>query len=276
MINKFIGISFIFSVFISFGLSAQIQTEDYNKHSVRPVKKQHQMLKRTLWWRIDLRQKINVGFFAENNEITRLIIDGVKKGKINPYKNDSLMTRLSMQQFLERLQLPIVEELEELDTSDDDAEWGTPTVTAANVDVETPDEYLPRQLFVLELKEDRIFDKMQSRMVHDIQAITIIIPGSQTNTGLDLVLGSFSYKELAENLFKDNPNAIWYNMQNAAEHRNLAHAFDMRLFDGKLVKFNNPRDNSIIDMYKGGRRAAMMSERAIHKMIEEEVLLWSY
>ena len=275
MTKKIFSLQLIF-LLLSIGSFAQIQTEVYNKHSVRPIKKDDQMFKRSIWWRIDLRQKINVGFFAENNEITRLIVNAVKKGVIKPFRDDSLNKRLPLQEFLERLQLPIVDEIEELDNFDDDDLWEEEGNKKMIDHVDDPEEYLPRQLFVLELKEDRIFDKRRSRMYHDILAITIIIPGSQTLNGLNMVLASFSYKELVNDLFKNNPNAIWYNRQNAAEHRNLEHAFDLRLFNGLLVKFENPKDRTITDIYGAGRKGLIKSEQTLHKMIEEEALLWSY
>lgn len=233
------------------------------------------MFKKALWFRLDLRQKMNVGFFSDNNEITRLLINAVKAGKVRPFKNDSLTSRLSYTDFLDNLKLPSAGEedaLADAEEWDNDDPWKEEAETKPKA--AAAPEYLPRQLYLLEIKEDLIFDNRRSRMYHDILAITIVIPAEQTPTGIEKVVASFSYKELAEELFANNPNAIWYNYQNSAQHHNLADAFTLRLFDGMLVKYENPKNNTLVDMYKGGRQAVMMSQQILYQLMEYEATLW--
>ncbi|MEN7546715.1 gliding motility protein GldN [Rapidithrix thailandica] len=251
----------------------------YNAQSVRPVRSHDIMWKKSLWFRIDLRSKINSGFYAQNREITKVIIDAVKSGKLQPFKNDSLSTRMSQEEFIQGLRIPQTEREEIMfednweSTQEENANWGTNT----NETVELgPEEYLARQLYVIELKEDLIFDKRRSRMIHDPLAITILIPSEVNPTGIDKVLASFSYKELVENVFRNDPNAVWFNSQNAAAHMSLEHAFDLRLYDGLLVKYENPRDNRIVDIYGEGKRGLIKSQEALYKLMEYEATLWSY
>lgn len=277
----------LFSLLVAGSLTAFAQEtarneQMYNPHSVRPVRQDQIMFKKSLWLRLDLRQKVNTGMYADGNEITRLLIDAVKSDVIKPYRNDSLATRMSKEEFLDRLSVPVVEEddafaaQQDFDQTEEDA-WGD-ALGEDQEDFEEvgPIEYLPRQLYIVEIKEDLIFDKHESRMKHDIQAVTIIIPAEQTRKGLDVVLGSFSYKELVDKVFTDNPQAIWYNSQNQAKHLNLAHAFDSRLFHGQLVKYENPKNNMIVDLYEGGKRALAESQRIVHSLVEYEALLWEY
>lgn len=262
---------------VASGLIAQEKAdESYNEWSTNPIRKDDQMFKKALWFRLDLRQKMNVGFFSDNNEITRLLIDAVKAGKIRPFKNDSLTSRLSYSDFLENVQLPTAEDEDALakgETWDNDDVWteeeGSKTKAAI-----APAEYLPKQLYLLEIKEDLIFDNRRSRMYHDILAITIVVPAEQTPTGIERVVASFSYKELAQDLFANNPEAIWYNYQNSAQHHNLTDAFTLRLFDGMLVKYENPKNNTLVDMYQGGRKAVMMSQQILYQLMEYEATLW--
>ncbi|WP_020533568.1 gliding motility protein GldN [Flexithrix dorotheae] len=250
----------------------QPQEEQYNPNSIRPVRKDDIMFKKSLWYRLDLRTKINYPMFSENNEISRLLIDAVKNDIVKPFKNDSLQTRMDKRDFLERLRIPQYEPEEEIVGFDNDDAWGEPVQ-----EVELgPEEYLPRQLYVIELKKDIVFDKKESRMKDDIQAITIIIPAEQTPTGLDKVLASFSYKELVEHVFRNNPNALWFNPQNSAAHLNLEDAFTLRLPHGQLVKYENPKNSMIVDLYGGGKRALIESEKAIMQLMEYEALLWEY
>lgn len=266
---------------IASGLFAQSTEGQYNEWSVNAIRKDDQMFRKALWFRIDMREKQNVPFFADGNEITRLLIDAVKSGHIRPFKNDSLTTRMSLDEFEENLKIPKDDgdddfiDGEKFDENDDVwTEGDTKSGKPKSVVVNTADEYLPKQLYVIEMKEDLIFDKRRSRMYEDMLAITIIIPGEQTAAGIDRELATFSYKELCEQVFANNPNALWHNPRNSAQSHNLKDAFTMHLWRGTLVKYENPKNGRIVDMYSGGKAALMAAERAIAQLMEYEALLW--
>jgi gliding motility associated protien GldN len=253
--------------------------DGYNHNSLRPVHESAIAYKKTLWYRVSLKEKQNRPFFARNSEITRLIIEAAKMGIVRPYANDSLRTRLSQEEFIKRLQVPTAGMVEDPDWADmggweDDSateDWFTEGETA-NIQAA---EYFPNQLYIMEIREDLIFDKKRSRQIHDIQSITFYIPAElNPTTGLELPLATFSYKELVQNLFLDNPNTIWYNGNNQAHHRNLAEAFDLRLFNGKIVKYDNIDDDSILDLYDDSNQANLQSQQYEQKLIEYESNLW--
>jgi len=263
---------------VASGLLAQNNDELYNEWSMRQIRKDQQMFRKALWFRIDLREKQNVPFFADGNEITRLLIDAVKAGQIRPFKNDSLTQRMSLDEFEENLRIPVEEDddfLKEEKFEENDDVWTEDGKKAEVAEVETADEYLPKQLYVIEMKEDLIFDKLRSRMYEDPLAITIIIPGEQTAAGIDRELCTFSYKELCEKVFKNNPKATWHNPRNSAQSHNLEDAFSLHLWRGTLVKYENPKNGRIIDMYTGGKAALVAAERAIAQLMEYEATLWS-
>jgi gliding motility associated protien GldN len=274
-----------FLALCSLTLSAQRSAESdrsANPNSLRPIRNADIMFKKSLWFRMDLREKINQPYFIPQAEFAKLFIDGVKEGLILPFQNDSLTGRMSKEEFLERLLIPQQEEDVLAAEFNNEDSWGKKKVAVAK----QGDEFLPKQLYIIELREDLIFDKIRSRMVHDIQAIKIIIPGEQTPTGIDRELGSFSYKEFVEKLCKpidpntgkktDNPRATWYNTQNSAAHMNLADAFELRLFSAGLVKYENPKNSMIVDVYGVGKKGLMAADQALMKLIEYEALLWSY
>ena len=279
-IKKFIFL-LLSALMIASSLLAQERSESkYNKWSTNPIRQDDQMFKKALWFRIDLRQKMNAGFFTENREITGLLIQAVKDGVIRPFKNDSLETRMSYDQFLENLRMPAAGEGEDAMVSSEEWEenddvWAGGGADSAEETAAAAPEYFPKQLYLLEIKEDLIFDKRRSRMYHDILAVSIIIPAEQTPTGVERVLASFSYKELVKYVFKNNPDAVWYNPRNSAKHHNLEDAFTLRLFDGMIVKYENPKNNTLVDLYKGGRKAVMMSQEILYKLMEYESNLWS-
>jgi gliding motility associated protien GldN len=139
-----------------------------------------------------------------------------------------------------------------------------------------PDEFFAKDIYLVEIKENRIFDRKRSRMYYDIQSISLIIPAELNPAGIEKQLASFSYKELVNNVFVDNPSAVWYNPQNNAEHKNLADAFELRQFTGKLVKYANPKNKVIDDVYKGNFKLALAkSIEYQHKLVEYESNLWS-
>ncbi|MCS7017742.1 MAG: gliding motility protein GldN [Cytophagales bacterium] len=255
----------------------------YNSNSLRPIRNSDQLFKKTLWWLIDLREKQNKPFLAKNTEITKVIIEAVTQGILRPFVNDSLKTRLSYDDFMKKITREaandgLTEEEKALGfgVEDDAGGWGDEFSSDNSSASNLPDRYLPRDFYLIELKEDLIFDKKRSRMYHDIQAITIILPADKNTKGVDIPIASFMYKELVENAFKDHPDAIWFNNANPKEHRNFAEAFDLRLFAGHLVKYSNSEDASIEEIYGGQREAMYAALQIEYALLDFETQLWEY
>lgn len=282
---------------------AQEKTNNHlNPLSVRPINDSNVMYKTTLWRKIDLREKQNQPLFAKGSEITKHLMDAVKAGLLDAYTNDSLTTKLTLEQFSERLQ--IKEEGGGLSQEEKDAGFGnTPAAggggsddgwggggdkaSAAGADTtgagfSTPTaiasgatEYFPSQLTTLELREDWVFDKQRSRQYFDIQSIGIVVPAAQTTLGFDRPVAYFRYKDL-ERYFRSNPKCIWYNAANIAQHKNLADAFELRLFHGRITKTSNAADRELDDIYKSAREGLLKSEELENKLMEFEHNLWEY
>lgn len=138
------------------------------------------------------------------------------------------------------------------------------------------DQYLANQLTVLEIKEDYIFDKQRSRAYNSIQTISIIIPAEQNKErGFDVPVATFRYKDL-DQYFRSNPKCIWYNFRNTAQHKNMADAFDLRLFSARIIKQSNPGDQFLVDEYKGQKEGLRASQQLEYKLMEFEHNLWEY
>ncbi|RYU95156.1 type IX secretion system ring protein PorN/GldN [Emticicia agri] len=271
-----------------------------NPLSVRPINDSNVMYKTTLWRKIDLREKQNQPLFAKGAEITKHLMEAVKAGLLDAYTNDSLTTKLTLEQFSERLQMK--EEGGGLSQEEKDAGFGAETPAGGGSDdgwggggdkattatdttgagFSTPTaiassatEYFPSQLTTLELKEDWIFDKQRSRQYFDIQSLGIVIPAAQTTLGFDRPVAYFRYKDL-ERYFRSNPKCIWYNAANVAQHKNLADAFELRLFHGRITKKSNASDRDLDDIYKSAREGMLKSEQLEHELMEFEHNLWEY
>ena len=138
-----------------------------------------------------MREKKNWPFFSRNKEISTIIIDGVKSDLITPYATDLVTTPMSKADFLENLKYPeesggLTEEERALgfDNTDSDVDWGD----QGNVsEVATPEsnEYPSRDFSIVEVKEDYFFDKVRSRMYHDILVIGILLPADKNPAGFE-------------------------------------------------------------------------------------------
>ncbi len=277
-------------------LFAQEKEVTMNPNSVYPVSEDHKLYKMTVWRDIDFREKQNHPFFSKNNEITKIIIDAVNDGRLVPYKSDSLVHRMTKEDFIAAISYKTGADESNFGNSGSSnwggassgsGGWGSSSTTGTGAAAQPAQpaapataELFPSQLYLMEMKEEVYFDDIRSRMYHDIQALTIIKPadlGAELNpTQLNIPVASFKYKDL-EKLFRSMPGqAIWYNAQNTAQNRNLADAFLLRLFSSRIVKVSNPDDERIDQIYDNPKLALYMSEMEEYKLMEYEHDLWSY
>lgn len=272
----------ILFLIVSIEASAQEKGQIANENSVYPIPYNNQMYKRTVWRRMDLKEKQNRPFFSTSNEITRIIISAVENGLIYPYEDDSLNKRMSKEQFLENLKLPTDDDddfgaADDAGFGDDSGGWGTDSGWGDEEETASAIQYYDAtQLNIMRIKEDMIFDQVRSRLYWDIQSFEMIIPATEVATGIEKSVGVFKYKDL-EKLFRSMPDrAIWYNRQNTAHHRNMADAFLLRLFNARVVKVSNPRDDWIQDISPDQRSALFKSQQEEYKLIEYEHNLWEF
>jgi gliding motility associated protien GldN len=275
----------------------------YNPNSLNPIPVYEQHYKVRVWRNIDLREKQNKGFFARNGEISKLIIDAVKSGELTDiYKDDSLSGKLSKDVFMQRLEAEQAQQFQAWDPAADfymddivtyngtnyravqDSRGVTPSADAFDNWAVTNQgrglQYQVSDMSTIHMMEDVIFDRRRSRLYYDIQAMEIIIPGAKTNTGIDLSLGWFKYKDL-EKLFRNNiPKAVWFNRQNTAQNKNFADAILLRLFQGSIYKIQNPDDETLDDTYRGNGRpyyeGVWAREWTEMMLMEKEHNLWEF
>ena len=279
-----------------------------NPLSLRPVHESNVAYKVGLWRRVDLREKQNQPLFANNNEITKHLIEGVKSGILDAYAEENLEDRLTLDEFngrmFKRFEGGSLSQ-EEIDAGfgteqEDDSGWGedavatddgwgedtatedntqngtaAPTTTQTATAQEGGYEMFPSEFYILELKEDWIFDRQRSRQYFDIQTISIKIPAEASNDGLEKTLATFKYKDL-EHFFRNNPNAVWYNEANTAKHINLSDAFELRLFHGRIVKKSNSLNRYLDEQYKSPKEALNKSQELEYELIEFEHNLWEF
>lgn len=301
----------IIAVFGTFILNAQDKAEkpqsEIKANAVNPVDEANIHYRARLWRRMDMNEKINQPFFSVNNELSKFLVEWVEAGVLIPYKNDSLNTKLTLEQFKENLKMEDEVADAELSEAEKAAGFGgeTSTKTANGEDdgwggstkkstgkAETPAKkddgfdqksnaasgssyYFPKEISVLEIKEDAIIDRQKSRLVFVIEALTLVIPASKTKAGFDKAVASFRYKDVYK-LFRSNENCIWYNPQNEMKHLNMADAFDLRLFQARIIKKGNAKNQFLSDVYNGDREGLLMSQLLENQLLELESDLWEY
>ena len=294
---------------LSVAASAQEQaTTASSNGSYRPIPNSDIMFSKTIWRAVDLREKQNKPMFAENREISRVILEAVKRGELQAYRNDSLTTTFTPAEVVANYSY--AEETQGLtdaekaagftdaDLGGGDSGWGSDDgwgasakkpakgAKGAKAVAATPPpppapasyEYRYKDLYQMELKEDMIFDKKRSRMYHDIKSISLLVPSTlATNTsGIEKLIGTFKYSDLVR-VFRNNPaSAIWFNPQNDAQHKNLADAFELWLFNSYIVRVSNPNNARLDEIYGDQKQGILASQQAAADLIEYEYNLWSF
>ena len=257
----------------------------YNPYSVRPIHINNQMYKKTVIRMLDLREKQNQPIFSKGKEITRIIMDAVKEGKLTAFSSDSLELGkvYTIEEFDKATIIPsdvptlTPEEIEFQKAQGADAggdkSWGAETPDPAALG---PNHFNPDELYQMEIKEDYIFDRQRSRMYYDMQCVTLKIPSEKNIKGIEIPVATFKYKDLVD-IFKNDPRAIWFNSQNDSEHRNMADAFDLRLFSSYLIKVSNPKDQFLADIYTGSAKQAILAAQwKANELMEYEHNLWEF
>ena len=288
-----------------FSSLAQETPVNPNPNSAHPIYEADIQYRAQIWRRMDLNEKINQPFFAENNQISKFLIDGVKAGNLIPYSDDSLKTKLTVEQFVDRLKIKgklengglSAEEIaagfgvdgmpatsDPVNGGEDDG-WGTKKKDASKAEKPVVDDfdkgpivagvdyYIPKQLSIIEIKEDAIIDRKRSRLYFDIQALTLKIPASSSDAGLEEVVASFRFKDVYK-YFKDNPNCIWFNSTNEMQHRNMADAFDLRFFSARIIKKGNAANKDIFDQFGDGKDALKKSQKLEQQLQDKEAEMW--
>ena len=309
---------------LSLSLTAAAQEQATTASSTgshRPIPLSDQMFRKSIWRQVDLREKQNKPMFSEGKEISRVILEAVRRGELQAYKNDSLTSTLTPTEI--QSNSSYVDAVDKLSADEIAAGfkpesggggdgWGaaTPKKAAAKkvpklnaagkpmkdkkgkvIMVNAPavatvaaapkpagNEYRPKDIYEMEIKEDMIFDKKRSRMYHDIKSITLLVPSTLiTNTsGIEKPIGTFKYSDLVK-VFRANPqNAIWFNAENDAQHKNLADAFELWLFNSYITKVSNAGDSRLDDIYGGAQQGILAAQQTSADLIEYEYNLWSF
>ena len=259
--------------------------------------------------KIDLKEKQNKGFLSHKKELTQLILDGISSGKLTVYQDDTFDPELTFttEDALANIQAKKAEEVLPYDPNVSydfgnivrnpgtgklmsfngaDGDFGgdiNDTFLWVEID-ETAVEsanYPADAFSELEIVEDIIFDKVRSRLYYDIEGMGMKLSGAaiavQNNLAeaTSVTIGFFKFDELVA-LFRENPDYRWVNRYNPREWKTFEDAFLLRLFSGTIIKYENPDNDQIDQMFKTNYDAVLEMQRYEMYLFEKEHNLWEY
>lgn len=312
------------------GRAQEQATSTVTTGAIRQIPVSDQMFRKTIWRAIDLREKQNLPMFSDGKEISRVILEAVKRGELQAYKNDSVASTFSPKEVNDNmsyaLEAPISPDADGGDWGGTPAPkstkkaapvndgWGAPiasapaatkkvkvldkngkpvkkngkyvykTVSTTSVAAAPPPPpattapYRYKDLYQMELTEEMIFDKKRSRMYHQIKTVSLKLPStlSSNTSGLEKNIATFKYSDLVK-VFRNNPQtAIWFNAQNDAQHKNLADAFELWLFNSYITKVSNPKGDDLASQYGSEREGLLAAQQTAADLVEYEYSLWSF
>ena len=247
--------SFILTLFFSTFLFAQKTPKD------------DILFKKKITRAMDLREPQNKPLFSQNNELTRTLLQAVFNGKITPYKNDSLLSKLKPEDVSNLLQ--ISENINWEDTL-----YMTEEEILDFKESSTTYYYEAQDLYQLELNQDWIINNKKSVLEKNNHSISFFIPADHPDNirGIQVPLFTLDYEDCVT-LWKNDPNAIWFNPYNDSEHLTLQDAFKLELYSSYIIKISNPDNEFIADNFQG-RNAIIESKNIEFNLMEYESNLW--
>lgn len=215
------------------------------------------MWEKTIWREIDLRQKINQGFYfpiTPHNGLMNLydvLFDAIKAGTITAYEADydnmatgEIKDPISYNELMKKYII-----------IDED------TVTSVSVER-------------FRIKEKWYFDKQRSQLLVRIIAIApVTVPlDDNGDRKAPKMLFWVPYDDQTRTVLAKSP---FYNRNNSSNRLSYDEVFLNRMFDSYIYREDNIYDRSIVE-YADGVEALMESERIKQEIINKEQFLWEY
>lgn len=225
------------------------------------------LFKKNIIRAFDLREKQNKPLFAQNNELSRNLLNAVLSGKIKAYRNDSLITELSNQEVSRRLEISVMQDWTDTLYMDPDE------ITDFKIANQSY-YYGPRDLYQLELNQDWIIDNQRSVLIKENKSISFFIPADHPDNlkGFQQEVFTVKYDD-CEKIWDTNPDAIWFNPYNDNEHLSLSHAFQLELYSSYIVKVSNPDNEFLADVFLE-EQSIIEAKRAESRLMEYESNIW--
>ena len=222
---------------------------------------------------IDVREKQNRPMQWIHNPLSLILYKNIMNGKLIPYKDDSLKSVLTIEEFARLGSDTSVQETP-IDPND-------PTITKTDTVVSSLDPFVAIKKF--RIVEDWIFDKKESRMFVRIISISPQYEPKALGNSLpwqDMCV--LKYHEDQNNEFDCRELLVGmeiFNRQNDAARLTYDDWFEQRLFSSYIIKEANQDDMKIKDFaeFKDSPVAAMLDgDRIKNDLFLLEHDLWEF
>lgn len=220
------------------------------------------MWSKRIWREIHTAEKINRPFTNERMPFINVLMDIVQKNDdVQLFSNEKFTEELPKNNVWERMS--VIDSVEVWNYELEDYEMKV-----------TTNELNLKEFTRFRIKEDWVFDTKNSKMVCRIIGLAPVREVIDPNTGLvrgQEVLFWVHFPQLRDYMAKYEA----VNPANDAVTLSWTDVWDMRMFNGQIIKESNPQDRRI-NSYSAGRDALMEAERIRGKMIDFEFDLWSH
>jgi gliding motility associated protien GldN len=231
------------------------------------------MWAKRIWQVIDLRQKINQTMYFPIDELENrkslfdvIRIGLIDQGSITAYgtgptqEDDEFRYPLGQTELDSMLNPVVIRYRENLDTGEKE-------------EVRNVEEVTSRDVVAYKIKEDWIFDKQRSeRYVRIIGIVPIVLRYSESGEVKGQKELFWLYYPECRYIFN---NYDVFNMHNGAQEMTFDQLFQMRMFQGYIVKEDNVYNRGVTPTWKGVD-ALMESERIKNDLFTLEHDLWHY
>ena len=92
------------------------------------------------------------------------------------------------------------------------------------------DEYFPQQIYIMDVHENLFYNSKTKKITREVEALSLRIAAELTPAGIENTLATYSYKELKELVFEENPDALWVNPLNPTERKKHCLCFRKSFF----------------------------------------------
>jgi len=231
------------------------------------------MWAKRIWQVIDLRQKINQTMYFPIDELENrkslfdvIRIGLIDQGSITAYgtgptqEDDEFRYPLGQTELDSMLNPVVIRYRENLDTGEKE-------------EVRNVEEVTSRDVVSYKIKEDWIFDKQRSeRYVRIIGIAPIVLRYSESGEVKGQKELFWLYYPECRYIFN---NYDVFNMHNGSQEMTFDQLFQMRMFQGYIVKEDNVYNRGVSPTWKGVD-ALMESERIKNELFTLEHDLWHY
>lgn len=279
----------------SLQVTAQTELPDFPYNLPHKPRIDDHFWRRKVHYRLDLKEKVNdpmmkaesplylpsegvhEGNFANTRGIVYALLAAHERGDIEGYHPDSLEGTRSFLELKQRLIAKMDKEGDAAPTdASDDAgsdefeddgfeteEDATAPVAGDQLPSGNDQEY--KKIFlplttVMDVVENRIFDKNKSDMYYDIQWIRLVYIDPLGKLRDENMIG-YKYEHVKDVL----NNTQWKNRFNDSEYRSLQEIFELRLFNGYNIEISGIQMNSIVE-----------GDKRNQQMLEFEHHLWEF